>query len=889
MAMRRISLMFLVLSATAGLSVIGLTPTSARTQLRAHLSVPALFGRTFARSSPMAAGGLSQLSWSWGSRGPNLLDPSNLLFEAPSFPTGRSDYAVATGDFNGDGNLDLVTTDQFDNQVYVLLGNGDGTFGPPVSFATAGFPSSVAVGDFNGDGRLDLAVAAEFPNRGLGSVSILLGNGDGTFQRHVDFATGTGPVSVAVADFNRDGKLDLATANSYTNNVSVLLGLGDGTFAPHRDFSAMQGVNSVAVGDLNGDGNPDIVTADYIAGVVSVLLGNGDGTFQAQKTFAAGCVPFYAAVIDLNGDGKPDLAVANGQCNLMTDMTDSVNILLGNGDGTFQPFVGYPTGADGVYVAAEDFNGDGLPDLAISNSKGNSISILLGNGDGTLRPHMDFGTSNFPDVIAVGDFNGDHKVDLATPSQLTSQIGVVEVLLGNGDGTFQARQDFSTTPNPSSVAVADFNNDGKFDLAVTSSFDSGSQNFVEILLGNGDGTFQNPVEYSTGNLPRGLASGDFNLDGNADLIIADSYDKAVSIFLGNGDGTFQPATVYSTGAFPLGVVVADFNGDGKPDFAVVNYCGDTTGNCLNAVQGTVTVWLGNGDGTFGGRGDYKVRNWPASLAVGDFNGDGKLDVVTANEAGNSVSILLGNGDGTFQGQKVYSTGGNTSPRWVTVADFNHDGKLDIVTANECTNSVGVLLGNGDGTFQHVVQYPAGVEPLALAVADFNADGALDLAVSTDVLGNGQNLLLLGNGDGTFQRPAAFSAGSLSRAIAVADFNGDHRPDVVITNPDSNSISILLNSIGTAVKLTSAPNPSDLGDTVMFTATVAGSIKGEPVPTGTVTFRTDNDKVTAKLVNGVATYATSKLTIGIHRVIGHYNGDSQFAPRDSEPITQRVLP
>jgi hypothetical protein len=179
--MRHISFKPLALSAMACLGVIGSGPMSARIPLGANFNGAARIGQMAGRS-PVDKGGLSQLVPSWGAGKSNLFDPSKLFFEAPTFPTGRSDYAIATGDFNGDGKLDLVTTDQDDNLVYILLGNGDGTFGPPVSFATSRSPSSVAVGDFNGDGKLDLAVAAEFPTMGVGSVSILLGNGDGTFQ-----------------------------------------------------------------------------------------------------------------------------------------------------------------------------------------------------------------------------------------------------------------------------------------------------------------------------------------------------------------------------------------------------------------------------------------------------------------------------------------------------------------------------------------------------------------------------------------------------------------------------------------------------------------------------------------------------------------------------------
>ncbi len=373
------------------------------------------------------------------------------------------------------------------------------SFGPPSAFGSIKYPVSVAVGEFNGDGKLDLAVAnwgenpADSPNF-RGSVSVLRGNGDGTFQAAVYYSAGMHPVSVAVGDFNRDGKLDLAVANleygsggygEAPGSVSVLLGNGDGTFRATVNYPV--GVNpvSVAVSDVNGDGKPDLIVAatgsnpDFTDSGVSVLLGNGDGTFQAAAYYAAGPTARSMAVGDFNGDGKPDLAVTQeGTAHSFTD--SAVSVLLGNGDGTFQPAVNYGAGSMPVSVAVGDFNGDGKPDLVVADlgqlANNPGVSVLLGNGDGTFQDAVGFdfdttGGRNYePLSIAVGDFNGDGKPDLVVAN---SQFPAISILLGNGDGTFQAAVNFDAKLGPRSVALGDFNGDGKPDLAVVADLDPG--------------------------------------------------------------------------------------------------------------------------------------------------------------------------------------------------------------------------------------------------------------------------------------------------------------------------------------------------------------------------------------------------------------------------------
>lgn len=329
-----------------------------------------------------------------------------------------------------------------------------------------------------------------------------------------------------------------------------------------------------------------------------------------------------------------------------------------------------------------------------------------------------------------------------------------------------------------SIVGADFNADGKFDLAVAH-----ASSTISVMLGNGDGTFQAPVNYSTGTDATHLAAGDFNGDGKIDLAVTNGGDNTVSILLGNGDGTFQAATTYSTGKFPIPVTTGDFNRDGKLDLAV-----------HNKNDSTVSIFLGNGDGTFqvpinsatGGDGD--------SMFAGDFNGDGKLDLVITNlSSNNSVIVLLGNGDGTFQAPVNYSVG--SFPQWVCAADLNGDGKLDLVVANELSSTVSVLLGNGDGTFKTHVDYNTSGGPTAVAIGDFNGDGKLDLATANcfpagSCAGSGSVSILFGNGDGTFQSHLDTNTGA-SLAVTAGDFNRDGRLDLVIGDGVTTNVSVLL--------------------------------------------------------------------------------------------------
>ena len=331
--------------------------------------------------------------------------------------------AVAVGDFNGDGIADIVVANETDNTVSILLGNGDGGFmpaGSPVAVGTG--PFGVAVGDFNADGHADLAVA----NTDSNTVSILLGNGSGGFTPSPPVAVGTTPYFVAVGDFNGDGIADLAVTNFSSNNVSILLGDGTGGFAqaPGSPVAAGTRPYDVAVGDFNGDGIADLAVTNQATSNVTILLGNGAGGFaQAPGSpVAAGSFPGPLTVQDFNGDGIADLAVVN-------ITSDNVSILLGNGDGTFAQASGSPV-AVGIQpndVAAGDFNGDGIIDLAVPDFESNTVTILIGNGTGGFAQASGspIAVGNAPYAVAVGDFNGDGIADLAVPNYFSNDLNVL--------------------------------------------------------------------------------------------------------------------------------------------------------------------------------------------------------------------------------------------------------------------------------------------------------------------------------------------------------------------------------------------------------------------------------------------------------------------------------
>jgi hypothetical protein len=463
----------------------------------------------------------------------------------------------------------------------------------------------------------------------------------------------------------------------------------------------------------------------------------------------------------------------------------------------------------------------------------------------------------FARSVAAGDINGDGKADLLVASLCTNHfcntVGSVDVFLGNGDGTFRKVGDYGSAGiDVHSVAIADLNGDGKPDMVVTScQFKNCRLGAVTIRTGNGDGTFAGGtyVFDSGGEGPNSVAVADVNGDGKLDLLVANSCDAGcdvatgvVGILLGNGDATFQPAASYSSGGIHAeSVAVADVNGDGKPDLVIANECA-TSANCPVSVDGSVSVLLGNGNGTFQTAVAYDAGGIDStSVGVADVNGDGKVDLVVTNSLSNAVAVLLGNGNGTFQNPIAYVDG---TPRSIVVADVNQDGKRDLAVANGL--GVGVLLGNGDGTFQ----------------------------TATDTSGGGQGAL----------------------AVAVADVNGDGLPDAMVVNNCFNnnpncphgSIGVLLNNTGphspTTTALVSNVNPAAVNQQVTYTATVTNQ-SGGPI-TGTVMFKHGATTI-VRLVGGQASYSTPYTKTGRHAIIAVYSGDTANESSTSPTLIEYI--
>jgi Bacterial Ig-like domain (group 3)/FG-GAP-like repeat/FG-GAP repeat len=442
---------------------------------------------------------------------------------------------------------------------------------------------------------------------------------------------------------------------------------------------------------------------------------------------------------------------------------------------------------------------------------------------------------------------------------------------------------------PSSVAVADLNHGGKLDVAVANA------TTVGVLLGNGDGTLNTAKIYLSGTTQSSIALGDFNGDGVPDAVTSGESSTvpfAASVLLGNGTGGFQAVAEYSSGGFDdNSVAVADLNGDGKLDIAVGNW------------DSGIGVLLGNGNGTFMPAVTYSSGNPANAIAIADVNLDGKPDLVMQNQAANTVDVLLGNGDGTFQSAVSFSTGGDEDAQGlfggesIAVADVNGDGKPDVVVVNSGSNTVSVLLGNGDGTFQTAVPYSTGgTYPDGVAIADLNGDGKPDLVVVNRT--EGTVAVLIGDGNGTFLLPAVqfASGGSNPNWVAVADLNGDGRPDLIVANEDSGTVGVLINDTTTAActgqcptstTLTTSLNPSIYGQTVTFTATVTPT--GSIPPTGKVTFSWSGYVLdTAALdSSGVATFTISDLNADPYPMIATYKGNANNLGSTSAIVNQVV--
>ena len=563
---------------------------------------------------------------------------------------GRS-FAVAVGDFTGDGLPDIgISSEWQEDPIEVLPGDGLGGFTRTASSQGGTHPyRALLPGDFNRDGKADL-VGLKAPVNG-NEVHLLLGGGDGTFQRtllEVPQAQ-----QVLVADFDGDGVDDLVTRSQQGDSVSVLLSGANGSFQA-ASSTPLATAAPLVTADLNGDGRADLLSTDA-AGQVVVLLGKGDGAFLPAAAFAAASASSQLHIADFNEDGWPDV--------LAESSSQPASVLLGKGDGTLQA----PRTLrrwSGRIQAVGDFDGDGVPDLFLAPPGERSLLLLHGNGDGSFWEEGAAGTGAPSGALASADLNGDGRQELVTAN---TGSGTVSVLRGNGDATFQPALGYAVGAEPRALALGDLDRDGRWDI-VTANTGSGT---VSVLRGNGDGTFQPATGYAVGAEPHALAIGDFNRDGWWDVVTANTGSGTVSVLRGNGDGTLQTAVQLSADTRPTALVAGDFNADGWLDLALA---GD------DYTRGSV-VLLGKGGGEFESPRVEAAWGGSASLVAGDFNVDGRLDLVSIHASG-TVLVRFGGGDGSFSLKEGAFYRVRGAALAVAADDFNRDGRLDFAVSGE---------------------------------------------------------------------------------------------------------------------------------------------------------------------------------------------------------------
>ena len=706
-------------------------------------------------------------------------DCASPVFSLPqTYGVGAGPAAIASGDFNGDGRPDVAVPNNVSHNVSVLLGDGAGGFGPPMNFAVPQYPGSIAVADFNKDGKADLAVGY---GPGGGGLAVLFGDGTGRFSTPTTINTNGAP-RVAVGDFNGDTNPDIALG-LFLNSARVLLGDGAGSFTM-KQFSVGSDSRFVTVGRFNADNIDDLAfSVDNVTDEVVIVLGNASGEFAAGTRITLDQSPMALLARDFNGDGRDDLAVT------VQHFEPRLHIILNDGSGGFGPTNFLVVAQEPRGLTSGDFNNDGKADLAVGNG---SAQILLGNGAGWFAIDSERYLTG-GGVMLAGDFNNDGKADIVSPrGDVGIRPGVVSVITGKGDGTFDVSRGHRFNVGATSLAVADFNGDGRSDVTSTFSFSPS----VGFSLGTGDGGLWHDVFYNVPGNGGWVTTGDFDGDGKADVAAAGigTGFGTVTVFYGDGGGTVARTAAVSANA--LFLAAGNFNSDARSDLVTMN--GD----------GRVSIFLSTGPSTFAvaAGSPFNLPTGSTSIeisavAVGDFNGDGRDDLAATNNTQNIVSIFLNDGAGrmTLSSTATVPIGTNFREKHLVVGDFNHDGRLDLVSSNGEESNVTAFLGDGAGglgmgtNFTSTSRNIGGNRALFMAVADFDGDMNPDLAVSNSNSSFGGDLsVLFGDGAGGFSAPFTQPIGASPWVLAVGNFNADTKPDLAIIGLAYNAITILQN-------------------------------------------------------------------------------------------------
>jgi len=847
-----------------------------------------------------------------------------------------STYQIALGnvvlaDLNGDGKPDIIgsTTTGATAELVTMLNNGDGTFASPVvtqvvtNNGTWPLLCSPAVGDFDGDGNADVIVSDQ-----NGHFYFFHGNGDGKLSAGSGFQSNIfGGYQLTAADFNKDGKLDLLLACPMCASVSVALGNGDGTFKAPVVLKGQYNYTPF-VGDFNGDGVLDIATlgvvadqgGDYGYSTANIFIGNGDGTFQLANSYTyPGLAEELLGVTDLNGDGNLDLIVqdANG-----------FSVAFGQGKANFGAFTTYSAPTWGTSAVLGDFDGDGFADIIGQvQSQAYKLKGLPGgkfDAAGALVASNQMNSINPLNGIATADLNGDGRPDLVALTTI-GLANVTFVFLSNGDGTFTATSDTISPPSLSlptnQLFLADFDGDHIPDALYVP---GGAYANVLFRHGNGDGTFGAPVmgPYVYHGAP-GASVGD--LTGNGILDLVGEQDAPVSVWLGNGNGGFGSGTAYYSSvaygnAFNSKTVIADINNDGVKDV-------------LATADSGIVVFLGTGDGA-GTLSATSVAYPGGEFTVADVNADGKLDLIALPTSGTGFNVYLGDGTGNFGSPTTIAT--SLAYSHITTADLNLDGIPDVILSGTV---VAVMYGDGKGGFGPEQIFLAGTVPQTALVGDWNMDGAPDIAVANTTgaspSSNSITLFLNCAGDATslaaslnpaqYGQPVTLSAtvsptvvcamtpaGTVTLLVdGVQTFqgaltNGSYSTPLGAVAAGSHSIigayagdgnflpgkfaplSLKVIQAQTTTAIAASANPATFGSSLQLSVSVQPAFSG--TPSGSVSVFDGSQTIATQSLDGdgKAQIPLAALSQGTHALSVRYAGDTNFRGSSSAALTESVL-
>lgn len=606
-------------------------------------------------------------------------------------------------------------------------------------------PMSVTSADFNKDGFKDIATA----NNGSNDISVLMGNGNGSFTTAVNYAIPGQGLEIFSADCNNDSNTDLV-ATDWSGNISVFLNTGSGAFAAPLHIQGYSGMVSAAMADFNKDGNIDFVTVGYW--YTYLFAGNGNGNFTLASSFQTGLNPNFLTVGDVNADANPDLIVSS--------QTDSLYVFLGSGTNAFTvPNSSYFLGSSvqSRRMTLADLDQDGDKDLTVMLYAIDSFAVFKNNGNGTFNPTPSKFLSNYNQgALTAADYNNDGKIDLAVE-------GTILRVLFNTGGYFPTYHDYYGGTGMCLIST-DLNNDNHPDLVNASS----QSNNCWILMNNGSGSFNDYTPFSTVIYPKSIIKADLDNDGLNDVMVCSEYDNGLSMLPGKNSGYFGPTNYINLGQAGKVLATADFNGDNNPDVFVAH-----------ANNPSYQVLLGNGNGTFVSTATVSLSlHFAYSAQVGDMNNDGAMDVVAGDYNGYLI-VLLGQSNGTFQ-SPIFTLGASTnSSEQLVLADLNKDGKLDVISASTSGTNVHFYPGDGTGHFNTMQSFACGTNPWAVAVADLNNDGNPDIVTGNNNTSNEVSVLLASSA-GAFNAPTNYSvnSGNGISFLKVADFNNDTKPDII---------------------------------------------------------------------------------------------------------------